>query len=271
MTKMDEYQTYTIGVLGLQGAFYEHIILLERLKFEQRKIEVVTVRTKDDLDKCKALVIPGGKSNLLEPLVAFCQHPEKPVLGTCAGMIMLSSKAEGAKKGGQNLFGGMSTTVLRNGFGNQLESFESNLVLASKSLKNPEIPFCGVFIRAPMVLSTQTSPATPSTPPASTSIPIPTSQASSFSPFDQPLTTTTSAPVEILATLPFIPSSAYPESNVVALRQGQKMACSFHPELSMNQDVTSGGTIDGVGLFEEGKGDERLHEYFVRVICLGLE
>lgn len=60
------------------------------------------------------------RSGLLDDLVAFCQDPDRPVLGTCAGMIMLSSRAEGARKGGQALFGGMATTVMRNGFGSQV-------------------------------------------------------------------------------------------------------------------------------------------------------
>lgn len=67
------------------------------------------------------------RSGLLDDLVAFCQNPLKPVFGTCAGMIVLSSRAEGARKGGQALFGGMRTTVVRNGFGSQVRS----LVLAS--------------------------------------------------------------------------------------------------------------------------------------------
>lgn len=60
------------------------------------------------------------RSGLLDDLVAFCQDPARPVLGTCAGMIMLASRAEGARKAGQALFGGMSTTVMRNGFGSQV-------------------------------------------------------------------------------------------------------------------------------------------------------
>jgi SNO glutamine amidotransferase family len=107
----------------------------------------VQVRTTADLDQCDALVIPGGGmfefsyrktgrevltcapesttiallarlSGLLDPLREFIAR--KPVWGTCAGAILLARSVEGAKKGGQELLGGMSITIQRNGWGSQV-------------------------------------------------------------------------------------------------------------------------------------------------------
>lgn len=107
---------------------------------------VVQVRTPEDLEQCDGLIIPGGGalhllkmlglrhskhhlesttiallarlSGLLDPLREFLT--KKPVWGTCAGAILLSQSVEGAKKGGQELLGGMSITIARNGWGSQV-------------------------------------------------------------------------------------------------------------------------------------------------------
>ena len=88
-------------------------------------------------------------SGLLEPLRDFLKT--KPVWGTCAGAILLARAVEGAKKGGQELLGGMSITVERNGWGSQIESFEAPL--EAEGLRESNRPFHGVFIRAPVRLS----------------------------------------------------------------------------------------------------------------------
>jgi 5'-phosphate synthase pdxT subunit len=85
---------------------------------------------------------------LLDPLRKFIKT--KPVWGTCAGAILLAQSVVGAKKGGQELFGGMSITIGRNAWGPQAESFEADLRLEVPGLRNPEVPFKGVFIRAPV-------------------------------------------------------------------------------------------------------------------------
>lgn len=118
--------------------------------------EAVAVRTADQLASVDALVIPGGEStsmaliaercNLLEPLREFVKT--KPTWGTCAGMIMLANEATGAKKGGQQLLGGLDICVNRNQFGTQKDSFDTMLHM-------PEIvgdePFHAIFIRAPVI------------------------------------------------------------------------------------------------------------------------
>ncbi|CAO3676014.1 unnamed protein product [Rhizopus stolonifer] len=142
-----------VGVLALQGAFLEHINMLN--KIPQVK-EAISVRTEEQLNYVDALIIPGGEStamaliaercNMLEPIRAFVQ--KKPTWGTCAGMIMLAKEAHGAKKGGQQLFNALDVSVNRNQFGSQKESFRSPLHL-------PELlgdePFDAFFIRAPVI------------------------------------------------------------------------------------------------------------------------
>ncbi len=135
-----------IGVLALQGAFVEHEKLLHSLG-----ARAVEVRLPPHLDAIDALIIPGGESttigklavafNLLEPLRAFAV--QKPVWGTCAGMIMLA-KDIGRD---QPLIGVMDMTIERNAFGRQVDSFEVELDVP---VLGPP-PFHAVFIRAPRV------------------------------------------------------------------------------------------------------------------------
>jgi 5'-phosphate synthase pdxT subunit len=93
------------------------------------RVQTALVRTPEDLAACDALIIPGGEStsiillarlaNLLEPLKEFVRT--KPVWGTCAGAILLAEGGvEGAKKGGQEVLGGVSIRIGRNGFGSQV-------------------------------------------------------------------------------------------------------------------------------------------------------
>lgn len=136
----------TVGVLALQGAFIEHIKTLRGLG-----VEAVEVRLPQQLDPLDALIIPGGESTtigklavsygLLEPLRRFAA--EKPVWGTCAGMIMLARDIGRD----QPLIGVMDITVQRNAFGRQVDSFETDLTIPPLG---PE-PFHAVFIRAPIV------------------------------------------------------------------------------------------------------------------------
>ena len=85
-------------------------------------------------------------AGLLEPMREFLKT--KPVWGTCAGAILLARWIEGAKKGGQELLGGISVAIERNGFGSQIESFEAPLEV--EGLRESNRPFHGVFIRAPV-------------------------------------------------------------------------------------------------------------------------
>ena len=128
----------TVGVLALQGGFEAHAKSLARLDVEVRE-----VRTPEDLDGLDALIIPGGESTTIglgvereglgEPLIEFARSG-KPVLGTCAGMIMLD----------RDHLGVLDIGVRRNAFGRQLASFETELQFEGA-------PLDAVFIRAPWV------------------------------------------------------------------------------------------------------------------------
>lgn len=138
-----------IGVTGLQGAYREHIRVLESLGVEAR-----TVRLPADLEGLDGLVIPGGESTtmwmlmermqLLEPLRAALGRG-LPVLGTCAGMILLAERVSDAMEGQRGLEV-MDIGVRRNAYGSQAESFEAEVELAGDSRTFP-----GVFIRAPVL------------------------------------------------------------------------------------------------------------------------
>jgi len=137
-----------VGVLALQGDFAEHLALLHSLGAEG-----VEARLPSHLDDIEALIIPGGESttigklayafDLLDPLRTF-GHTH-PIWGTCAGAIFLSKDAQER----QHLLGLMDTTVERNAFGRQADSFETEIFVPV--LENPGTPFPVIFIRAPLI------------------------------------------------------------------------------------------------------------------------
>lgn len=200
-----------------------------------------------DKKTCEALVIPGGESTvilsvaartegMLDALKKFIQDPSKPVYGTCAGMILLAAEdgVAGGKKPQKGLDGIAGMNVWRNLYGSglsvlngvadpsdQLESFEAPLVIPA--LSNPTEPFPAVFIRAPAVHSL-------------TSANIKTQRLASL-------------PDDLAATPPPSDTPLGPANledlKVVMLRQGRKLATSFHPELSP---------------------DYRIHELFLRMV-----
>ena len=145
----------TVGVLALQGAFGLHVDLLESLG-----VRAVEVRRADQLDSVDRLVQPGGESttmsmlaerfDLLEPLRDFCRSG-RPVFGTCAGAILLSSEILDGRDD-QHCLGAVDISVRRNGFGRQVDSFEIDVdvdALAAAGLG--DAPFHAVCIRAPVI------------------------------------------------------------------------------------------------------------------------
>jgi pyridoxal 5'-phosphate synthase pdxT subunit len=130
-----------IGVLALQGDFEAHARVLERLDARVRE-----VRTVADLDGLDGLVIPGGESTtmtlgiereaLAEPLRSFAAAG-KPMLGSCAGLIMLDREHLGL----------MDMRAERNAFGRQIKSFEVDIKIAG--LQGG--PLHAIFIRAPWI------------------------------------------------------------------------------------------------------------------------
>jgi pyridoxal 5'-phosphate synthase pdxT subunit len=178
-----------VGVLALQGDFEAHARLLHGLGARAREVRVPA-----DLEGLDALVIPGGESTVMtlgiereglgEPIRALAAAGT-PMLGTCAGLIMLD----------RGHLGILDIVAQRNAFGRQLRSFEADLEIADV----PGGPVHAVFIRAPWVAET-------------------------------------GAGVEVLADV---------DGHPVAVRQGNVIAISFHPELG---------------------GEPRLHELMLRMV-----
>jgi 5'-phosphate synthase pdxT subunit len=188
-----------IGVLALQGDFREHIATLEVCG-----ADAIAVRTIGELERCNALVIPGGESTVMQKLSVNYGlfDPIKkliangfPVFGTCAGLIMLADEIiDGIE--GQAGFGGLAVSVRRNAFGNQLDSFETDLDFAGIDGE----PIHAAFIRAPIVERIGDG-------------------------------------VEVLSKLT--------DGRIVAVRSGNLLGISFHPEVT---------------------GENRVHEYFLKMV-----
>ena len=192
-----------IGVLSLQGDVREHIDSLNDCG-----VDALAVNTSEQLESIDALVIPGGESTTIAKLARSFGlfdliqkriQDGMPTYGSCAGMILLANKIEGAAND-QETFGGMDLVVRRNAFGRQVDSFEVDLTF--KGITDPVLR--AIFIRAPWVESVGDG-------------------------------------VEVLATVEF-DGQLHP----VAVRQGNLLATSFHPELT---------------------GDNRVHKFFVENVC----
>lgn len=139
----------TVGVLALQGDVREHVSTLENLAVSSR-----LVRRVHDLDGLDGLIIPGGESTTISHLVVTSGLREPlqkliddgfPVFGTCAGLIMLSSEVLDGRND-QWSFAALDVAVRRNGYGRQIASFETPIVIAERGT----VP--GVFIRAPRIV-----------------------------------------------------------------------------------------------------------------------
>jgi 5'-phosphate synthase pdxT subunit len=181
-------------VLALQGDVREHARLLERLG-----AQVTAVKRPAELAEVDGLVLPGGESMVIDRLARLTGLREPlreaiagglPVLGTCAGLILLAERLRDGGPG-QETFGGLDVTVRRNAFGRQTESFETELVVPALEGLGPDglgldgPPARAAFIRAPLIEEIGPS-------------------------------------AELLAALP--------DGRVVAARQGRVLGLAFHPE-----------------------------------------
>ena len=186
-----------VGVLAIQGDVREHITHIQAAGGEG-----VLVRKLSDLDDIKGLIIPGGesttmsilaeKNNLFPKLRSLVT--EIPMFGTCAGLIMLANKITDGRADQQTI-GGLDIVAKRNAFGRQRDSFEMNLDIPVLG----ELPFKGVFIRAPLVQSV-------------------------------------GADVAVLAK---IPAETFDDEDerIVAVQQGNLLATSFHPEITSDNRI----------------------------------
>jgi len=185
-----------IGVLALQGAFKEHIEIIQKLGHQ-----AIEIKTCDTLDIIDGLILPGGESTTIGKLLVDYKIRETlieqvenglPIWGTCAGMILLAKQLNGDNFPHLKL---MSIKVARNAYGRQLDSFVIEKLIPEVS-ENP-IPL--VFIRAPLVISAENN-------------------------------------VKILAKV---------REDIVAVRENNMLATSFHPELT---------------------NDTSFHQYFIGMI-----
>ena len=150
-----------IGVLGLQGDIEENtkatVDTINEMKINGK---VFPVRYPEEILKVDGLIIPGGESTVMGLLIAVNKglldaitrmlQEGLPVMGTCAGMIVLAKKAYDKVIGNKNqlLLGALDIEVERNSFGRQYESFESELDISGVGNN-----YKGVFLRAPAVIS----------------------------------------------------------------------------------------------------------------------
>jgi 5'-phosphate synthase pdxT subunit len=184
-------------------------------------VDTKKVRTVVDLSSVDALVIPGGESTtmsklavdfgLMEPL-RKARASGMPMYGSCAGMIMLADRLQGGRPDQQTI-GGIDMTVRRNAFGRQVDSFEADLAMPSLS-------------SGPGLASSDTG----------------SSVHAVF--IRAPWVESVGNEVEVLGRVESGPAAG----RIVAVREGQLIATSFHPELT---------------------GDHRVHEYFVRLVRAG--
>jgi len=173
-----------IGVLGLQGAISEHIVKLKQIE----NIQPSVVKYKEEIESVDALIIPGGESTAIGRLLVDFDLTDSlkariqagmPVWGTCAGMIVLAKKISNDTRRHLEV---MDIEVKRNGYGRQLDSF--NTTVKQSEISPNEIPL--VFIRAPYVVDVAPQ-------------------------------------VDVLLRV---------NENIVACRQDNMLATSFHPELT---------------------------------------
>ena len=196
-----------IGILAIQGDIEENLtatnLALDELEIKGR---VIPVKYVNEIAGIDGLILPGGESTVIGTLAKLSGATQlikdrvsngMPLMGTCAGMIMLAKRAYDRVVGEirQQMFNVLDITVERNAFGRQHDSFEAELdipLIGSESFK-------GVFIRSPIVTEIKNG-------------------------------------VDVIATI---------NNKIVAIKQGNVIGTSFHPELA---------------------NDTRFHKYFTQLV-----
>src|SRR5437588_2650208 len=138
-----------VGVVAIQGDYAKHTEAIARA---DSSIEIIEVRTPDELAEVERVIVPGGESTTVGLLMeryglgdALKRAAQEgmPMWGTCMGMIMMSKEVVGLK---QYTLGLLDVAIERNAFGAQVHSFEDEVAIAGL-----RAPIIGVFIRAPAV------------------------------------------------------------------------------------------------------------------------
>lgn len=218
-----------VGVLAVQGDVREHIRVIESLGGTASP-----VRRPAELDEVEGLIIPGGESTAMDKLTRAFDLAEPlrerirngfPVYGSCAGMIMLADTiadpSVDLSGNPQQTIGGLDIVVRRNAFGRQRESFETDLPFADLPGEGGDVH--AVFIRAPWVEKVGES-------------------VQVLAQVDAPDT----PPAEHGAGRDADAAGARPVARIVAVRSGNLLATSFHPEVT---------------------GEHRVHELFLSMIA----
>lgn len=149
----------SIGVIGIQGAVSEHVTAMEKtLQETNTPGEVFVIKNKDQMKKIDALILPGGESTTIsresykmglnDIIYDRIKNDNLPVMGTCAGCVLLSSEVTDNTKD-IKLLSVMDMAVKRNAFGRQRESFEKIIKIEGFSES-----YNAVFIRAPVIEKT---------------------------------------------------------------------------------------------------------------------
>jgi len=147
-----------VAVLAMQGDYEWHIARINELGAVG-----YAARLPGDIESADALILPGGESTTIGKLIARyrvddaiirAHEARKPIYGTCAGMILLAREiaAGTEERGGQRKLGLLDISVIRNAFGRQVDSFETDLDIPAIAGKDGP-PVRAVFIRAPIVAS----------------------------------------------------------------------------------------------------------------------
>jgi len=150
----------SIGVLGIQGAVSEHVnIMTTVLKKTGNNGKTFIVKNKEDIKDIDALIIPGGESttisrvmynsDLYEAISNKIKKNDLPIMGTCAGCVILAKEISNDPKNEIKQLSQMNMQVERNAFGRQKESFEKPI-----KIKDFSSPYHAVFIRAPIIKKT---------------------------------------------------------------------------------------------------------------------
>lgn len=149
-------KSLSIGLLGIQGAIAEHLVLLNNVfQITNTTGKVTLVYQKKDISQIDALILPGGESTTISKILKTSglytaiqqrvQDNDLPIMGTCAGCVLLAKETTDNYDDLQPLQI-MNMEVERNAFGRQRESFETDL-----SIKGFKTPYHAVFIRAPLI------------------------------------------------------------------------------------------------------------------------
>jgi len=144
-----------VGVLALQGDVREHIALLNSIG-----VSAFGVKRPSELDELDGLVLPGGESTVISKLLVMfgMMAPvrefvaRKPVLATCAGLILVSNQVQG-RLHDQELIGGLDILSSRNAYGSQTDSFEAEVSYSGEKEVSERV----AFIRAPKILDSKNS------------------------------------------------------------------------------------------------------------------